>query len=963
MKKHRINPTRFRLKAGLRTLSFWLWLIRVVGVIVPRRLRADWLQEWEAELQYRETQLTQWDNLDRSKKLALLWHSLGAFADALWLQPRRLEDEMFQDLRFGARMLLKSRAFTIAAILSLAIGIGANTALFSVVNAVLWRPLPYPGAERLVRVGDWNTAAEFAALKETRRVFDGLAAWSSRDFMLTRRGAPAHLKGQSITPELLPLLGVTPQTGRAFVSEEFQPGRDQVALISDRLWRNRFGADPQIIGQAVTLDDRPYTVVGVTPPRFDFFPHADLLTPLAFTAEALRQEGYYDLGIIARLKPGTALEQAQQEVAVIARSFAEERDIRLQPLRELLVKDFRLTLLALWGVVGFVLLIACANVANLMLARAANRQKELAIRAAIGARRARLMRQMLTESILVALAGGALGLLCAYLGVKALLAANPAILPQLGRAAEMSTIPRLGEVAINGWVMAFNLGLTLLTGLLFGLAPALQFSRPDLNHALKEGAAVSARGFRFGLRRGTQSLLVVGEVALALALLVGAGLLIRSLWRLQQIDPGFQPDRLLTLQLEFPDFRYRNDAQVMSFVTQLSERLAAAPGVESVGMADSLPLSSVGSFGTITIEGKADLRAKPDDVPSGMVPPPPPPGPPGGFIGPSAFFSRVSPGYFRTLGIPLRQGREFGPHDIRGSLPVAIVNEAMARRYWPGENPLGKRLKSNGAEAWRTVVGVVGNVKRFALEDQPSPEFYVPLLQPVEDSGGEQETQAGAGANPKASAKAGEKEKPGKSAESDGDSMSMVMGSTADQRLASYISLVVGATGRPEALADTVQQTVWSLDRDQPILQLGTMQARLDEVYAPRRFNMLLFGVFALVALVLAAAGLYGTLAYMVAQRTHEIGIRLALGAQTRDVLWLIIRQGLALTLIGVALGLGAALALTRVLQNLLYEVSATDPGTFAGIALLLVSVAFIASYIPARKATKVDPLVALRHE
>ena len=649
---------------------------------------------------------------------------------------------------------------------------------------------------------------------------------------------------------------------------------------------------------------------------------------------------------------------------MIARGIAEEREIRLQPLRELLVKDFRLTLLALWGVVGFVLLIACANVANLMLARAANRQKELAIRAAIGARRSRLMRQMLTESILVALAGGALGLLWAYLGVKALLAANPAILPQLSASAEMSTIPRLGEVAINGWVMAFNLGLTLLTGLLFGLAPALQFSRPDLNHALKEGAAVSARGFRFGLRRGTQSMLVVGEVALALALLVGAGLLIRSLWRMQQIDPGFQPDRLLTLQLEFPDFRYRNDAQVMSVVTQLSERLAAAPGVESVGMADSLPLSNVGSIGSITIEGKTDLRAKPDDLPGSFPPPPPPPpGPPGGFIGPSAFFSRVSPGYFHTLGIPLRQGREFGPHDIRSSLPVGIVNEAMARRYWPGENPLGKRLKFDEKDGWRTVVGVVGNVKRFALEDQPGPEFYVPLLQPIEDSGGEQETQASASANPMASAKAGEKEKPGKSAESDGDSVSMVMGSTADQGLSSYISLVVGATGRPEAMAEAVRQTVWSLDRDQPILQLGTMKARLDEVYAPRRFNMLLFGVFALVALSLAAVGLYGVLAYMVAQRTHEIGIRLALGARRRDVLWLIVRQGLSLTLSGVALGLVVALALTRVLKNLLFGVSATDPTTFAGIALLLVSVAFIACYIPARRATKVDPLVALRHE
>jgi putative ABC transport system permease protein len=938
-----------------------LWLIKFIGIIVPRRFRADWRQEWEAELRYRETLLADWDKLDWRNKLTLLWHGLGAFADALFLQPRRMEDEMIQDLRYGVRMLLKSPAFTLAAILSLAIGIGANTALFSVVNAVLWSPLPYPGAERLVRVGEWNTAAEFAALKRTQRVFEGLAAWSAGDFTITRRGAPAHLKGQRITPELLPLLGVMPQAGRAFVAEEFQPGSDRVALISDRLWRGRFGADPQLIGQTVTLDEQPYTVVGVTPPRFDFFPSTDLLTPLAFTPEDLGQEHWYGIGFVARLRPGVTLEQAQQEVAVIARGFAEERELRLQPLRELLVKDFRLTLLALWGVVSIVLLIACANVANLMLARASNRQKELAIRAAIGARRARLVRQLLTESVLVALAGGALGLLCAYLGVQALLAANPAILPQLSESAAMATIPRLGEVAINGWVMAFNLALKLLTGILFGLAPALQFSRPDVHHALKEGAAVSAKGFRFGLRRGTQSLLVVGEVALALALLVGAGLLIRSLWRLQQVEPGFRPDRLLTLLLEFPDFRYRNDAQVMSFATQLSERLAALPGVESVGMADSLPLSPVGSFSTISIEGKADLRAKPDDLPFGAVPPPPPPGPAGAFIGPSSFHSRISPGYFSTMGIPLRQGREFGPHDIRRSLPVAIINEAMARRYWPGENALGKRLKSSGSEEWRTVVGVVGNVKRFVLEDQPAPEFYLPLLQSIEEeSGSKPELSASAGNKPN---KAGEKDKPGKSEEDDGDSFIGVMSLTANPRLVSYISLMVSTRGRPEAMAEAVRQTVWSLDRDQPILQLGTMQARLAEVYAPRHFNLLLFGVFALVALLLAAVGLYGVLAYMVAQRTHEIGVRLALGAQHRDVLWLIVRHGLALTLSGVALGLVVALVLTRVLKNLLFEVSATDPATYAVIAILLVGIAFIASYIPARRATKVDPLVALRHE
>jgi putative ABC transport system permease protein len=921
---------------------------------------ADGLSEAEAEA--RAVQGYDWQLLECEVRRAEQTSPARALQPSLELieQTGRIRMEsILHDVRFGVRMLINSPAFTLAAILSLAIGIGANTALFSVVNAVLWSPLPYPGAERLVRVGEGGSAEVFAVLRQTQRTFDGLAGWKARDFMLTGRGWPAHLRGERITPELLPLLGVTPQAGRAFLPEEFQPGRDQVALISNRLWQSRFGADPQIIGQAVTLDQRPYTVVGVLPPRFDFFPEADLLTPLALTAVDLSNPDY-GLRIVARLKPGLTLEQARQEMARIAPGLEErrnaliqqrdgkpdvwrfdaQRELRLQPLRELLVKDFRLTLLALWGVVGFVLLIACANVANLMLARAANRQKELAIRAAIGARRARLARQLLTESVLVALAGGALGLLSAYLGVQALLKANPAILPQLGRAAAMTTIPRLSEVAINEWALAFNFGLALLTGVLFGLAPALQFSRPDVHYALKEGAAVSSRGFRFRLRRGTQSLLVIGEVALALVLLVGAGLMIRSLWRLQQIEPGFQPDRLLTLQLEFPASRYQDSAQVMSFVTRLNERVAALPGVESISLADSLPLSPVGSLQTVFIDGKPHLRAKPDDPMYGH-----------GASGPSAFLSRISPGYFSTLGIPLRQGREFGPEDRTGSLPVAIINEAMAHRYWPGENPLGKRLGTDRVE-WRTIVGVVGNVRRLALEDQPKPEWYMPSLQPP-----------GSGRSAIKGMKAGA-EGSRRAVKIEGYTIAIrPMKPTATQGQASYISLTVRTSVRPEAVADAVRKTVWGLDPDQPILHLGAMQARLDQFYAPRRFNMLLFGVFALVALLLAAIGIYGVLAYMVTQRTHEIGIRIALGAQTRDVLWLIVRQGLALTLVGVVLGLTGALALTRVIRNLLYEVSATDPVTFAGIALLLIGVAFIASFIPARRATKVDPLTALRHE
>jgi ABC-type lipoprotein release transport system permease subunit len=846
----------------------------------------------------------------------------------------RFINTLFQDLRYGMRMLLKSPAFTLTAILSLAIGIGANTALFSVINAVLWRPLPYPHAERLVSV-EGIRGMDFETLSEANRVFDGLAAWRGRNFILTGHGPAARLFAERVTPELMSLLGVTPQAGRAFAAEEFQLGRHQVAIISDRLWRNRFSTDPQIIGQAVTLDDRSYTVIGVAPPLINF-PWVDLLIPLVFNAEDLNPNSCC-IDAVARLKPGITLEHAQQELAVIATGFEGGDDERLQPLRESLVNDFRFTLLAFWGVTGFVLLIACANLANLMLARAANRRKELAVRAAIGARRFRLIRQLLTESVLVALLGGALGLLVAYFGVRVLSAANPEIhqlsldpIPTydpggrsviglsifMDRTAGISRIPRLGEVAIDGVVMLFTFVLALLTGTLFGLAPALQFSRPDLSHALKDGAAVSGAGFGFRRRRRTQNLLVIGEMALALALLAGAGLLARSVWRLHEEKLGFRPEKLLTMQLQFPSFKYRDRAMVTSFVTQLNERLAALPGVENVGAADTLPLIKKGGAGSIVIEGKTDYVYSPIEKPKVGQPKP-------SYADvkplPKAFFSEIGPNYIRTMGIPLLRGREFDAHDNRQSLPVAIVNESLAYKHWPGENPVGKRLKLFNENLWRTVVGVVGDVKRYALEYQAIPEFYFPLLQPRE--------------------------------ESEFDLL----------RVGTYV--VIRGTGRPEDLAEAVRQTVLSLDRDLPIQWLATMEDHVADVFAPRRFNMLLFGVFAFVALLLAVIGIYGVIAYSVAQRTHEIGIRMALGATSRDVLWLVVRQGLLLALIGVGIGTGAALALTRILKNLLFGVSATDPATFAVIALLLVGVALIASFIPARRATKVDPLLALRHE
>jgi putative ABC transport system permease protein len=852
---------------------------------------------------------------------------------------RWLED-LLQDLRYGMRMLLKSPAFTLAAILSLAIGIGANTAIFSVINAVLWRPLPYPHSERLVRI-DWPEDLDVATLKEAHRVFDGLAPWLWRDFTLTGRGPALRFWAQGVTPEFFSLLGFTPQAGRAFAAEEFQPGHDQVVIISDRLWRTRFGADPQIIGQALTLSersymavgsDRSYTVVGVAPPLFDFWSD-NLFIPQVITANDLRD--WCCLESVARLKKGRTLEQALRELAVFTGGSQRKRAVRIQPLRESVVKDFRLTLLAFWGVAGFVLLIACASLANLMLARAANRQKELAVRAAIGARRLRLMRQLLTESVLVALLGGVLSVLLAYLGVKALSAANPVIYrlnldpipiydPGAGISygtsiftdsiTGISGIPRLGEVKIDGTVMFFTFILALLTGTLFGLAPALQFSRPDLNHALKDGAAISGTGFGFRRRRRTQNLLVIGEVALALVLLAGAGLLIRSIWRLHEERLGFQPEKVLTIQLQFPFYGNRDGEQVISFFTQLSERLSALPGVKSVGATNTLPLLRRGG-----ITSDLGFEGKPHYVDSAteekkMRPP-------------KFFFSDISPNYIRTMGIPLLQGREFDSHDNLQSSPVVIINESMARRQWPGENPVGKRFKLDFEKenSWVTVVGVVGDAKRFALEYEAIPEFYLPLLQKLNK---------------------------------------LDIGSYYNfYQLSVGTFVVMRVAGRPKDMAEAVRQTVWSLDRDLPIPRIASMEDRVADVFAPRRFNMLLFGVFAIVALLLAVIGIYGVIAYSVAQRTHEIGIRMALGATSRDVLWLVVRQGLLLALIGVAVGTGAALALTRILKNLLFGVSATDPATFALIALLLVGVALIASYIPARRAAKIDPLLAIRHE
>jgi putative ABC transport system permease protein len=939
-----------------------LWLIRVIGVIVPRRLRADWRQEWEAELRYRERMLYQWDRLDWRNKLELLRRSLSAFWDALCLQTQRWEDEMIQDLRYGARMLAKNRLFTFVAILTLAFGIGANTAIFSVVYAVLLSPLPYPQSERMVMLGvSWAntggdaplTAPEFVEIEKENQFLEHPSTFDAREFILTGRGAPEQLKGQRVSSGLLALFGVHPNPGRSFSAEEFQPGRDQVVLISHRLWQSRWGADPNLIGQSVTLQRKSYTVIGIIPQSFSFFADTDVLVPWALTEELSGPYANYAHGFktIARLKPGITIERAQEELSAVASRFEKSAEMRVHPLRGVMARDFRPTLFTLWGVVGCVLLIACANFANLLLARGANRQKEIAIRMAIGARRFRIVRQLLVESTLLALLGGAAGLLFAHWGVDSLLAAGPVNLPKPLPNAISSSLSQFGKVGINGGVIAFTFGVSLLTGAVFGLAPALRLSKPDLNSFLKEGAAVSAAGFRLWRRQRLQGLLVVAEIALALVLLLGAGLLVRSFWRLQQIRPGFQPEKLLTIQLQFPWYRFHEHSQMISFIGRMTEYLEGLPGVQSVSAASSLPLIGKENIRGFSVENERELNITPDlyRKPAELDFPPNP------FHDPSkpklylwARIVYVSPRYFQTMRIPVKQGREFDKFDSEQSLPVAVINDTMARRYWMGKDPMGKGIlgarrpeaayiggkrvefpadrKFLGEKPWVKIVGIVGDSMQNAFESKTLPTIYRPLLQSTRRKVDYSESEA-------------------LLHESD------------------YMGLVVRTTGRPEDLINAAQKQVWSLDPEQPALRVAAMEDILTKAVELPRFNMLLFGVFAVVALLLTAIGIYGLMAYLVVQRTHEIGIRIALGAQKSDVLRLVMRHGMNLAAMGIVIGLAAAVALTRLIKSWLFGVSATDPLTFAGIVFLLTTVALLACYLPARRATKVDPLIALRHE
>jgi putative ABC transport system permease protein len=878
-----------------------LRLIAIFGVIVPRRLRANWRQEWEAELRHREALLAEWDRLDWRARLDLLRRSTSAFWDALWLQPKRLEDEMFQDLRFGVRMLLKNPGFTTIAVLTLALGIGANTAIFSVINAVLLRPLPYGDAERLVFVGHtWGGGApriisslNYLDCRDQNRVFENTALvywWGAN---LTGQGQPERLTGLQVSAGFFETLKTQPILGRAFLPEDDRPGHDHVVILSYGLWQRRFGGDPQVLGRSITLDDKIYSIIGVAPADFRFFPTGELeiIKPGAPAPEMSKhyQRQWETFYMIARLKPGVAFGQAQADMKAVTERIRQQNPgwyppesqwgLAAQPLQEYFFGDLRRPLFLLWGAVGLVLLIACANVANLSLSRTTSRRKEFSVRLAVGANRFRLIRQLLTESVMLALIGGGLGCLLALWGISALVALEPTKVFQAVR------------IKADGAVLWFSLGISLLTGVMFGLFPAIRYSKANLAEAIKEGARGASERFRF---RSPKSILVVVEVTLSLLLLIGAGLLLRSFDKALRVNPGFDPQGLLAFYISLPEFRYKTNAQINSFYQQAFADIKAIPGVEAVGSTDNPPLRGGNSRNIFAIEGR---KYGPAQRPSGTV-------------------SSVTPDYFRTMRIPLLAGRYFTEQDTAAAPSVMIIDELLAQRYFAGENPLGRRI-SIGKDPWREIIGVVGHVKQGGLDEgQGDAQYYYPTFQ------GDMETGQ---------------------------------------------AVIIRSSSDPLTLVPAVQDAIQKIDKDQPIFRVRTLTQNLRDRTAQRRFLVLLLSIFAGTALALAAIGLSGVIAYSVSQRAHEIGIRMALGAQASDVLKLIIGQGLKLILIGVALGLAGAFALTRLLADFLFDflfdVKPADPTTFAVIPLLLVAVALLASYLPARRATKVDPMVTLRHE
>jgi predicted permease len=802
-----------------------------------------------------------------------------------------------QDLRYGLRTLIKNPGFTIVAVIALALGIGANSAIFSVVNAVLLRPLPYKNPDQLVVI--WENAthlgfpkdtpspANFLDWRQQSSLFEGMAAFAERSFNLTGVGEPERLDGRRVSANLFEMLGVKPIVGRTFVPQEDQPGA-KVVLLNESLWKRRFGGDPGVIGRAVNLNGKPYTVVGVLPQTVRLPTPGNwrdqVWVPLAFPSEEAASRGAHYLEVIARMKTGMTLPKAQAEMDTIAARLAQQypdfnarRGAVVTPLHEEIVGKMKSPLLILLGAVAFVLLIACANVANLLLARAAVRQKEIALRLALGANRARLTKQLLVESVLLSLVGGLVGLGLAYFGLNVL----TRFIPQ--------DVAQADTITIDTKVLLFTLAVAVITGLIFGLAPATQASHFNLNETLKEGGRDSGGGVRSKRLRNS---LVIAEVATSFILLVGAGLLINSFVHLRTLDPGFRADHLLALNVDLSEVKYPDTQRRTAFFEEVTRRVRTLPGVQSVAVAGNLPFTYNGDSTLIAVEGIPD---PPIDQ------------------WPDVIYRTVGPGYLATMGIPLVRGRDFNDQDTLDTTPVVVISEKTAKRYWPNEDPIGKRLKTGATASdvpWRTVIGLVKDVRQNDFIAEPKMQMYFSYRQ-VKD---------------------------------------LVAN-----------ALVVRTSVDPLSLATSVRNTIWAVDKDQPVANIDAMEHIVAGAVARQRFSMLLLAIFAGLALVLAAVGIYGVMSYSVAQQTREIGIRIALGAQRGDVLRMTVKEGLKLVGVGLLIGLISAFVLTRVMESLLFGISATDPVTFGIICVVLLIVATLASYIPALRAATVDPMVALR--
>jgi|RhiMethySRZTD1v2_1073278.scaffolds.fasta_scaffold11300_3 Acidobacterial duplicated orphan permease len=811
---------------------------------------------------------------------------------------------LLQDIRFGLRMLLKSPSISIVATIALALGIGATTAIFSVMNAVLLRPLPFPEPDSLValyetdaqrgQVRGSHSYPNFLDMRAQNTVFENVASYHGADYVLTGRGEPARLQGSVVTANLFPLLKVQPMLGRVFLPDEDKPSETgRVVILSHKLFQSRFNGDPSIVNQAITLEGKKFTVVGVMPPSFEFpiqNDPVDLWTTIAGDASGSEpitaQRGAHFLTVIGRLKPGVTEEKAQAEVTAIAARLEQQypdtntrKSLRLESAFTALVGDVRPTLWILFGAVACVLLIACANVANLLLARATSRHKEMAIRTALGASRTRVVRQLLTESMLLSLVGGAVGLFLAVWWSDLLVA--------LGK----EDIPRAIHVGMDWRVLGFTLGVSLFTGLIFGLAPAFHSSKTELVESLKEGARGTSAGTFANVFRKA---LVVVELGLAVLLLTGAALLIQSLWRLQRVNSGLHPENILTFDVTLPEVKYKSGDQSQFFI-DLKRRLESTPGVQSASSILPLPLSGERFGISFEIEGRP---LPPKDHPS-------------------ADFFTTGVGYFKTMGIPIIKGRDFDDRDKHGSTPVIIITETFARQYFPNEDPIGKRIHpgissyENEDSVMREIVGVVGDVRNRTLSTESKPAYYVPATQvPFNE-----------------------------------------------------MVTVVKTAGEPHGLISAATKEVAAMDHDVPLFSVKSMEEYISTSVAAPRFSTTLLSIFAGVALVLTIVGLYGVMSYSVAQRTNEIGIRMALGAQSRDVLLMIVKQGSVLILLGLTIGLIGAFLATRVMASLLFGVTAKDPFTFVAVSVLLAIVALLACYIPALRATKVDPMDALRCE